>query len=129
MKIFSLDKIAFEALQQVRDRDGNPDALRNAALSLAHHLRAHGLSATIGYGMGGTDSIKSITHAFVGALHQASPIAGKNNDARAITLMTEDHATYLLHSNLALALANGIALAARALWPTSDSATQQGASA
>ena len=125
MKIFRLDKIAFEALQQVRDSGGDPDALRNAALSLAHHLRGHGLVATIGYGMGGTDeSMKKITDAFVGALHQASPIAGENNGARAITLMTEDHATYLLHSNLALALANGIALAARALWPTENSATQ-----
>lgn len=117
MNLFNLDRIAFEALQQLKSVD--PHATRNAALNLAHHLRAHGLSATVGYGMANDDTQK-ITQAFVGALDKACPIAGTNMAAKAQALKTEVTATYLLHSRLALPLADGFALAAKALWPTDD---------
>lgn len=127
MNRFSLNRISFEALELVKTKDKN--AQRNAALSLAHHLRAHGLSATVGYGLeddiGGT---KSVTEAFVGALDKACPLQGHNIQDKAQALQIEPTATYLLHSRLALPLADGFALAARARWP-SDENTQQHATA
>jgi hypothetical protein len=120
----NLHRIAFEVLYQNNTlRKGKPQdahACRNAALSLAHHLRAHGLSATVGYGLVGDNNTQSIIAAFVDALHIASPIQGHDAATRAQTLKTEDHSNYLLHSRLALLLADGFSLAAKALWPTED---------
>lgn len=120
----NLHRIAFEALYQNSTlRKGKPQdahACRNAALNLAHYLRAHGLSATVGYGLTGDNSTQSITVAFVDALNSASPIQGNDAATRAQTLKTENHTTYLLHSRLALLLADGFSLAAKALWPTED---------
>lgn len=120
MNIFNLDRIAFEELHPYKITD-DPHAMRNAALSLAHHLRAHGLSATVGYGLEGDKHTQKITDVFIEALHKACTIAGPDNKARAHSLKTETTATYLLHSRLALPLADGFALAAKALWPTDDS--------
>ena len=127
MNRFSLNRIAFEALEQVNTTDKN--AQRNAALGLAHHLRAHGLSATVGFSLeDGTDDTQSVANAFVGALDKACLLQGNNNQDKAKALKSEPAATYLLHSRLALPLADGFALAARARWPADDS-TQQHATA
>ena len=123
MILFNPDRIAFEALQKIKDAE--PHATRNAALSLAHHLRAHGLSATVGYGMANDDkkskAVKAVAQAFVDALDTACPLGGADITAKAQSLKTEATATYLLHSRLALPLADGFALAAKAFWPTEDS--------
>lgn len=119
MNRFSLNRIAFEALGQVNTGDKN--AQRNAALSLAHHLRAHGLSATVGFGLAvDTVASQSVIEAFVGALNQACAIPGNNIQDKAQALQNEPDASYLLHSRLALPLADGFALAARARWPTDE---------
>lgn len=123
MNRFSLNRIAFEALGQVKTSDKN--AQRNAALSLAHYLRAHGLSATVGFGLAGdTAATQSVIEAFVGALNEACAISGNNIQNKAQALQTEPDATYLLHSRLALPLADGFALAARAHWPADESTSQ-----
>lgn len=126
MNRFSLNRIAFEALVQVKTTDKN--AQRNAVLSLTHHLRAHGLSATVGFGLADdTVGAKSMTEAFVGfvgALDKACAIQGHDTQDKAQNLQNEPAATYLLHSRLALQLADGFALAARALWPADESHQQ-----
>lgn len=123
MSRFNLGCIAFEALGKVNTKDKN--AQRNAVLSLAHHLRAHGLSATVGFGLASDASdIKSVTEAFVGAIDKACAISGNNIQDKAQALRIEPHATYLLHSRLALPLADGFALAARARWPADESSLQ-----
>jgi len=123
MNRFSLNRIAFEALGQVNTSDKN--AQRNAALSLAHYLRAHGLSATVGFGLADdAGGAKSVTEAFVGALDKACALQGNNILDKAQALQHEPATTYLLHSRLALPLADGFALAARARWPANES-TQQ----
>ena len=123
MNRFSLNRIAFEALQQLTTSD--KDAQRNAALSLAHHLRAHGLSATVGFGLtDDTGGTKSVTEAFVGALDNACPLQGNNIQDKAKALQSAPATTYLLHSRLALPLADGFALAARARWPADESLQQ-----
>ena len=119
MNCFSLNRIAFEALGQVKTSDKN--AQRNAALSLAHHLRAHGLSATVGFRLADdTGGTKSVTEAFVGALDKACALQGNNIQDKAEALQSEHASIYLLHSRLALPLADGFALAARARWPSDD---------
>lgn len=124
----NLHRIAFEALYKNDAlRKGKPQdahASRNAALNLAHLLRAHGLSATVGYGFAADESTQNITAAFVAALHSACSIQGSDATARAQALKTETDATYLLHSRLALLLADGFGLAAKALWPTDDTSQE-----
>lgn len=123
MNIFNLDRIAFEALHPIQNEPQNEaakHATRNAALSLAHHLRAHGLSATVGYGLQSDEHIQKITRIYLNALNKACPIAGHDDVAKALSLKAETTATYLLHSRLALPLADGFALAAKAIWPTED---------
>jgi hypothetical protein len=119
-----LHRIAFEALYQNDTlRKSSPQeahARRNSTLALAHYLRAHGLSATMGYGLSGDDNTKCITAAFMDALHNACPIQGNDATARAQALKTETTTIYLLHSRLALVLADGFTLAAKALWPTEE---------
>jgi hypothetical protein len=120
MNRFSLNRIALEALGQVKTSDKN--AQRSAALSLAHLLRAHGLSATVGFGLADdTGGTKSVTEAFVGALDNACALQGNNIQDKAKVLQSDEHAsTYLLYSRLALPLADGFALAARARWPADE---------
>jgi hypothetical protein len=119
-----LHRIAFEALYTNDTlRKSSPkeaNARRNSALTLAHHLRAHGLSATVGYGLNSDDNTKCITAAFIDALNKVCPIQGNDATARAEALKTETTTIYLLHSRLALVLAEGFTLAAKALWPTEE---------
>jgi hypothetical protein len=123
MNRFSPNRIAFESLKRVKTIDKN--AQRNAALGLAHLLRAHGLSATIGFGLANdSGGEKNVIEAFVGALDMASPIQGQNIQDKARSLQNEPAATYMLHSRLALPLADGFALTARALWPTDEARPQ-----
>lgn len=115
MNTLNFQKIGFEAISSMKENDRN--AQRNAALNLPHLLRAHGLAATLGFGADKSDAaIQSITLAFVSSLDQICAVDGTNAAAKIEALKTERQATYLLHSRLALKLADGIALAARALW-------------
>lgn len=121
----NLHRAAFEAIYDekslLKGTAQECHARRNAALCLAHHLRSHGLSATMGYGLAGDENTKAITSAFIGALHNVCPIQGHDAISRAQTLRdieTEAVDAYLLHSRLSLVLADGFSLAAKALWST-----------
>lgn len=123
MNIFNHHRTAFEKLHAIKNsvKDSDIHATRNATLNLAHHLRAHGLSATLGYGLESDEETQKITQIFIDALHKTCPISGQSHQDKAQSLKTEAAATYLLHSRLALPLADGFALAAKAFWPTEDS--------
>ncbi|WP_127803969.1 type III-B CRISPR module-associated protein Cmr5 [Hydrogenophaga sp. NH-16] len=115
-----LDRLAFQCLLKL-GQPSSCDRLRNACLSLGHHLRAHGLVATVHFGLNGTDAEqKQITSALLQCLDRICPIGDPATHDMAQRLQAEPQATYLLHARLALALADHMASMARALWPVDD---------
>lgn len=115
-----LDRLAFQSLLEM-GQPSSGDRLRSACLSLGHDLRAHGLVATTHFGLNGTDAEqKQITSALLQCLDRICPIGGPATHDMAQRLQAEPQATYLLHARLALALADHMAIMARALWPADD---------
>jgi hypothetical protein len=100
-----LEIIAFEGLQTLRANANNADASMDALNEVGQLIRVHGLAATLNY-LIADEQLGPAADSFVKMLDRAAPITGNDCAAKLATLKTEDHRTYLLHSRLALRLAD-----------------------
>ena len=115
----NLHAIAFQAYQKVTS-----EMCAAACLASSHKLpfllRAHGLAATLGYWISESASDAQgrpgIAKAFVGALDQVCPISGAQLDEKVKVAMLKDEplSLYLVHSRLALRLADAWVMVVRA---------------
>lgn len=123
----NIERVAFESIRQLRPEH------RESCLELPQLLRAHGLSAALGYwltaqaGNGQDDAAaaqcrRAAADSFIRALHGLCPIGrpGQGIDMLADQLACEPHRTYLLHTRLALQLADAWAMMARTLLGTGN---------
>ena len=115
---------AFVAVEKLKGQAAKLEPLHGASLELAHLLRAHGLAATMGYCLSSAadqDDAASardratVAGAFLDLLDAVCTLPGADRAPRAASLKTEPHSTYLLHSRIALRLADAWEMAARVL--------------
>ena len=111
----TLTREAVRAIVQLRSACKPKDAL-TAIRGLPLLLRRHGLLATLGHFHNGGDAAEaSVAAGFVGALAQVAPFTRPDAPGRVRELAEEPLAAYLLHSRLALAMADAWVRVAEAL--------------
>lgn len=104
----SMTRRAFETVAALkRDRNNVQANLLNAVRSLPLLLRRHGLLAVTAHGLTGNDTAtKHVAEAFIAALAEEAPFRALDAEGRIRELAGEPLRAYLLHSQVAMVLAD-----------------------